>query len=210
MENCPNCNKKINPNSIFTSNVLLSPGQIKFINEFIKPEKAAYCGMCGNHQLNLAEQLCREEIENLKKNNKQLIDSTPCLSIDNPLGWQYESVSIITAQSTMGTGFISELSSDWNDIFGLESKTMNRKVSTGEENCMSIIRAKALFLNCNAVIGIDIDYAEVGSLRGMILVCVTGTAIKVKNLEVLPEDSRNIEVILTQNNERLAILKSYL
>ena len=44
---------------------------------------------------------------------------------------------------------------------------------------------KALNLGGNAIIATDIDYAEVGASKGMLMVCMAGTAIRLKNPDVL-------------------------
>ncbi len=45
----------------------------------------------------------------------------------------------------------------------------------------------------NAIVATDIDYSEVGGMKGMLMVCMTGTAIRLKNPEVLGYD--NLEKI---------------
>jgi hypothetical protein len=43
-------------------------------------------------------------------------------------------------------------------------------------------------------VGVDIDYAELGGTRGMIMVCMTGTAVKVANLkEIADIDFESLE-----------------
>ena len=43
----------------------------------------------------------------------------------------------------------------------------------------------ALDLGGNAVVAADIDYAEVGGASAMLMVCMTGTAVKLSNPEIL-------------------------
>jgi uncharacterized protein YbjQ (UPF0145 family) len=47
------------------------------------------------------------------------------------------------------------------------------------------LRKETLELGGNAVLATDIDYAEVGGDKGMLIVCMTGTAVLLKNPEVL-------------------------
>lgn len=86
----------------------------------------------------------------------------------------------------MGTGFLSELSTSWSDLLGMESKAVSNKILTGEDNCLNILKSKCLMLGGNAVIGIDVDYSELGGGRNLIMVCMTGTAVRIKNTEILP------------------------
>lgn len=75
--------------------------------------------------------------------------------------------------------------------------------------CFAQLRKQAIDLGGNAVIATDIDYSEVGGEKGMLMVCMGGTAVKLKNCSILGDDrSRNIEV-LTKYNERLKFLNTF-
>jgi hypothetical protein len=39
----------------------------------------------------------------------------------------------------------------------------------------------------NAIIAVDIDYSEMGGEKGMIMVCMSGTVVKLNNLDVLDQ-----------------------
>jgi len=54
-------------------------------------------------------------------------------------------------------------------------------------------------MGANAVIGVDIDYAEVGGAKGMVMVCMSGTAVRLRNPEVVSPD-------LSQQIQELEIL----
>ena len=47
------------------------------------------------------------------------------------------------------------------------------------------MRLAAIELGGNAVIAADVDYAEVGGNSAMLMVCMTGTAIHLKNPKIL-------------------------
>jgi uncharacterized protein (AIM24 family) len=66
---------------------------------------------------------------------------------------------------------------------------------------------KALELGGNAIVAADIDYAEVGGLKGMLMVAATGTAVMLNNLDVL--GAKNIEIInnLQGSIERLRLIE---
>ena len=49
------------------------------------------------------------------------------------------------------------------------------------------MRMKTLELGGNAIIAADIDYSEVGGLKGMLMVCASGTAVKLNNIDILGE-----------------------
>jgi len=64
---------------------------------------------------------------------------------------------------------------------GGQSSSLQNKLSEGEILCRNQLRYKALMLGCNAVIAADVDYAEVGGGKGMLMVCMAGTAVKLNN-----------------------------
>lgn len=208
-EFCPNCNEKIVNSGFFGTN-RIKTNNIDHINTYLGKNVAAFCETCWDFNYTIAMGNYREEINKYKKIQTELIHIIPCINVQATNIWDYEIIGLVTAQSTMGTGFYSELSSDFNDFFGLESQTMNKKVSLGEQNCLNIMRVKTLGLGGNAVIGIDIDYAEVGSLRGMILVCTTGTAVRIKNLEVFGDKTREAMESLYESSENIKNLNRYI
>jgi hypothetical protein len=56
---------------------------------------------------------------------------------------------------------------------------MNAKILEAESKCAKLLREKAAAIGANAIIGLDIDYNEVGGVKGILMVCMTGTAIKI-------------------------------
>lgn len=193
------------------SNELLKETTVEFINFYLPSEehKSHYCEKCGYQKYYAAKDKYNEEVSLLTKYQKDNIDAVPCISIDEPRNWNIEVIGLVTGQSTMGTGFYTEVASSWGDIIGADSKSMNAKVSTGETNSLNLIRTKAIAMGGNAVVGVDIDYAEVGSLKGMILVSATGTAVVLKNPEVLSDEKKEVIKELINISERMKVLRKY-
>jgi uncharacterized protein YbjQ (UPF0145 family) len=84
----------------------------------------------------------------------------------------------------MGTGFFSEISSAISDFTGLQSQALGDKIRVGERNCYKQIRREAVRLGGNAILALDIDYNEMGGLKGMVMVCMTGTAVTLNNEKI--------------------------
>ncbi|RYX84800.1 heavy metal-binding domain-containing protein [bacterium] len=95
---------------------------------------------------------------------------------------------MVTAQSVTGTGVISEISSSFSDFFGMQSNKLNSKLKNGENICRAELRIEAFRIGANAIIGTDIDYAEVGGDKGMLMVCMSGTAVKLNNPEIISDE----------------------
>jgi uncharacterized protein YbjQ (UPF0145 family) len=150
-----------------------------------------YCRSC-NHENSAAATVCAScgapfgskpvaQAEEIKRLMRQL----PILSLQSPQGWEYTPVSMVTAQTVSGTGLFAEVSSLVTDMFGRQSGAFADKLRNGEELCKASLRAEAIKLRANAILAVDVDYEEVGGSRSMLMVCMTGTAVRLRNLDVL-------------------------
>lgn len=196
---CPNCNSEIKDSIFSGENLLISRLEVDFINFFTENLNSGYCRKCSKVLLDNASNKFREirktkneTKEKLSKRLLELIDSIPIITLHYPQDWKYNSLEIVSAQSVIGTGVITEIASNWTDFFGLESSRYNEKLKNGEENCKRILRYSTLKMGGNAVLGTDIDYSEAGAGKGMLMVCMAGTAVKITNLKEL---NYNIEAL---------------
>lgn len=189
---CPNCGAKLKT-SLFSYNEILSINKINIINEYHPKKAAAYCGKCGDELYKQYQSKSIEEKDKLCTDLQVLIEAVPVVSLHSPQGWNYDILGMVTGQSTTGTGVVSEFTSSFTDFFGMQSGSYNKKIKAGENLCFAQLRKQALDMGGNAVIGTDIDYSEVGGEKGMLMVCMAGTAIKIKNTESLGTE-RNLEL----------------
>lgn len=114
----------------------------------------------------------------------------------------------MTAQSTTGTGLWSDVTSAFTDLFGAQSKVYNSKIRDGENLCLAAVRMQALKLGGNAVVAADIDYAEVGGQRAMLMVCMTGTAVHLSNTDVVGDDLGAVTREIADNLQMLDALEA--
>lgn len=202
MENystCPNCNEPIK--SGWNSNKIIAEKDSNFLNYMLVKSSPGYCEKCYSGLITNAESLYKKEKESILDFIKKNIEKVKILTTHSPFGWQYDPISIVTGQSVTGTGFISEFKSSFTDLFGAQSGSFNKKLSDGEKLCFTQLRSKALNLNANAIIATDIDYGEVGDIKGMLMVCAAGTAIRINNLDVLGVDSDIINEMIELNKK---------
>lgn len=167
---------------------ILNASKTNLIKEFTEEKSDTFCTKCGDELYTKADTAAKTEQRRTIKSMQRLIKVIPVISAQQPLNWDYNIVSMVTGQSTTGTGVITEFTSSFTDLFGSQSGRTNSKLKAGDVLCFSQIRTQALNSGANAVIATDIDYSEVGGGRGMLMVCMTGTAIKLNNLEVLGEE----------------------
>lgn len=176
---CPNCNKKLD--GLLTSRYILKDTTTAFINGINEVFKEAYCNDCGPVLLQNYNSKIESEKKALIKDLKDQLYLIPILTMNNPTNWDYDPIGIISAQSVTGTGLLSEISSSWADFLGGQSDALSNKLLQGENLCKDKLRFSALLLGGNAIIATDIDYSEVGGGKGMLMVCMAGTAVKVKS-----------------------------
>lgn len=179
------------------------------INEFHEPKAEGYCSKCGKELYAKYSKKILEERRKLSNHLHKLISHIPVISIHNPLNWDYEVIGMVTGQSTTGTGVITEFTSSFTDLFGAQSSRHNEKLKAGENRCFIQLRKHAMDLGANAVIATDIDYSEVGAGKGMLMVCMAGTAINLKNLDVIGKSKTELLDELRLVNKRLKWLSRY-
>ncbi|MBR5287023.1 MAG: heavy metal-binding domain-containing protein [Clostridia bacterium] len=89
-----------------------------------------------------------------------------------------EYLGIISDGVIQGTGWLSELSADINDILGSESNTFAKKLRMCRESALEKIKRAAIEKNANALVSVDF---ETMTLRNnMIGVMVSGTAVRIE------------------------------
>jgi len=205
---CPHCKTNLK-SGLFSSVTLLDNNKVEIINEFIESPFDAYCTKCGNELYSKYSKILMEEKQNLTQEIYNLIYSIPVISIHTQYNWEYEILEMVTGQSTTGTGVLSEFTSSFTDLFGVQSKRYNQKLKFGENMCLAQLRKQTLDLGGNAVIGTDIDYSEVGGQKGMLMVCMGGTAINITNIEVLGKDRADNIAKIKELNKRIDELNEY-
>ena len=111
------------------------------------------------------------------------LKSLPLISLPLPQIWEFEPLEIVTAQFVAGTGLFAEVVSEVTDLFGARSGIYAKKIRYAEDECKRILRLEALRAGGHGVLGIDVDYAEVGGAKAMLMVAMTGTAVRFTDLE---------------------------
>ncbi|QJB32309.1 heavy metal-binding domain-containing protein [Chitinophaga oryzae] len=213
---CPNCGAKIK-DGVFGSNSLMSDIKSELIAEVNNTPKITGCGKCLYDTYEQAFIKFMENRKNLQDEILEQIKNIPVITMHCPFNWDYKILGLATGQSTTGTGLFTEVGASWTDFFGMQSQAYNKKIAGGEELCLQQIRSKAIRMGGNAVIAVDIDYSEMGGEKGMIMVCMSGTVIKLNNLEVLEQhkiDSLKTISLLTNklqisNNKYAEILEKF-
>jgi uncharacterized protein YbjQ (UPF0145 family) len=205
---CPNCNSSIKT-GLLSSVSIIEASAISIINEYHTDKKDAYCTKCGLPLLDKYSNQLRHEKEKIKAFFQKHIHNLPAVSTHNPLHWDYHTLGIVTGQSTTGTGVFAEFASAWTDILGRQSGVYNEKIKNGEKLCLAQLRKQTIEMGGNAIIAVDIDYSEMGGIKGMIMVCMTGTAVDLRNIEIFGEETVTKIKELKKAIERLVHLETF-
>jgi len=204
-DKCPNCGKSLK--GFFSQDVLLQ-SKVNFINKHLKENKEAYCTSCSIPLLSNIADTFRKQKGDIETRLKQIIHFIPVMTSPAPVKWEYEVLDMVTAQTTSGTGFATELSQSFNDFFGSGSNATNRKIARATNLCKADLRVQCVRLGGNALISTDIDFTEIGTGNtNMLMVCMAGTAIRVTEMENFNAKNRDniIEVIeLTEQLDAIA------
>lgn len=207
MKTCPNCNKKLE--GLMVSRYIMDNKVTDFLNRFNENTSEAYCNGCGGELVEKYRNQIIEQKKNLTQSINKLIVNIPILTAHQPISWDYEILEIVTSQSITGTGMFSEIASSWTDFLGGQSETLTNKLKQGELFCKNQLRYQAALLGGNAIIATDVDYSEVGGGKGMLMVCMAGTAVRIKNMDsVFKEKIEDVEQLrqLVNNFKELDLI----
>jgi len=91
-----------------------------------------------------------------------------------------EYCGIVTGEAIMGANLFKDLFAGIRDIVGGRSAAYENELRKAREVAMQEMQDRARELGANAVIGIDLDYETVGAQGGMLMVSITGTAVKAR------------------------------
>lgn len=95
-----------------------------------------------------------------------------------------ERLDIVTAEVVIGMHLFKDIASAFRDTFGGRSRLMQEGLRDARRTALHELRAEALALGADAVVGVDLDYSEIsGGGKSMLFLVASGTAVK---LEVNP------------------------
>jgi len=203
-QTCPNCNTPL-VNGVAPVNDFA----VQAINLFTSNKSTGFCSKCIRP---LFAEAKSNRVLFIEEKNKQIqadLPFIPVITLQYPLKWDYVVLKMVTAQSVTGEGALTEFTSAFSELFGTQSTRLNNKLKNGENICFAQLRAEALIAGGNAVIATDIDYAEVGGIKGMLMVCMSGTAIKLNNIEILPAEVKGAIDRINQNINVITLYNKY-
>lgn len=88
---------------------------------------------------------------------------------------------IVAAEAVMGTNIFRDYFAKVRDMVGGRSGALQTALQDARQQILREIQAQAEQADCNAIIGIDIDYGDIsGHDKNMLMVAVQGTAVYIE------------------------------
>ena len=103
-----------------------------------------------------------------------IISTTPTLE-GRPIR---EYLGIVTGEVIVGANIFKDLFAGIRDIVGGRAGAYEATLRDARHEAFNDLRAEAQRLGADAVVGIDIDYEVVGQGGSMLMVSVSGTAVR--------------------------------
>ncbi|MCP4635438.1 MAG: heavy metal-binding domain-containing protein [Methyloversatilis sp.] len=104
-----------------------------------------------------------------------LLATTPTLE-GRPIR-QYHGV--VTGEAIIGANIFKDMFASIRNVVGGRAGAYESTLADARSAAMEDMSEVAAKLGANAIVGIDIDYEVLGADNGMLMVCVSGTAVTV-------------------------------
>lgn len=91
-----------------------------------------------------------------------------------------EYLGIVVGEAILGANIFKDLFGAISDIVGGRSGAYEREMGRAREIAFKEVEHQARAMGANAIVGIDLDYEVVGEKGGMMMVSVSGTAVKIR------------------------------
>lgn len=86
---------------------------------------------------------------------------------------------VVSGEVIIGANFIKDFTASIHDFFGGRSSSYEDTLIEAKKKAMQEMQQRAERMGANAVVGIDLDYETVGQSGSMLMVCCSGTAVKI-------------------------------
>lgn len=85
---------------------------------------------------------------------------------------------IVFGEVIAGVNVIKDFAAGLTNFFGGRSNTYEEELTNAREQALKELEQRASAMGADAVVGIDMDYEVLGSDNGMLMVTVSGTAVR--------------------------------
>ncbi len=89
-------------------------------------------------------------------------------------------LGIVFGEVVSGVDFVRDIAAGFRDLFGGRSQSYEDELQNARQEALREMEQRAAALGADAVVGIDVDYEVLGSGNGMLMVTVSGTAVRLR------------------------------
>lgn len=89
-------------------------------------------------------------------------------------------LGIVNGEAIIGANIFRDLFSSVRDVVGGRAGGYERALSGARDAALEDMMAAAKEMGADGIVGIDFDYEVLGETNGMMMVAVSGTAVKMK------------------------------
>lgn len=87
-------------------------------------------------------------------------------------------LGVVTGEVIVGANIFKDLFAGIRDIVGGRAGSYEKTLRSAREQAFEEAQTEAVKLGANAIIGVDIDYEVIGKEGSMLMVTVSGTAVR--------------------------------
>ncbi len=87
---------------------------------------------------------------------------------------------VVTGEAILGANIFKDFFASIRDIVGGRSAAYEQELGRARQIAFDEMTQQAAELGADAILGIDIDYETVGPQGGMLMVSVSGTAVRLR------------------------------
>ncbi len=85
---------------------------------------------------------------------------------------------IVFGEVITGVNFMRDLAASLRDVFGGRSRSYEEELSRAREEAIAEMAQRAQDMGADAVVGVKMDYEVLGANGSMLMVTVSGTAVR--------------------------------
>ena len=87
---------------------------------------------------------------------------------------------VVVGEAILGANIFKDIFGAVRDIVGGRAGAYEEELGRARDIAFQEMETEARAMGANAIVGIDIDYEVIGMKGGMMMVSVSGTAVKIK------------------------------
>jgi uncharacterized protein YbjQ (UPF0145 family) len=90
-----------------------------------------------------------------------------------------EYLGVVTGEAIIGANIFRDMFSSVRDVVGGRAGGYEKALAGARGDALIDLKNAAREIGANAIVGVDFDYEVMGEANGMMMVAVSGTAVKI-------------------------------